>query len=393
MMKKGIIGILAVLAALLLITGSVGAVSYTDDLGRTVELPDVVSHVIPSGELAETVLSSFDSSYLVSHSLKLGDTASTYLPESFASLPYTGSQFGSKRTMSDEEIMNLAKSINVDLILDIGAAKSGLGDTMDNVQKITGIPFIFVTQDKIDDIPVSYRKVGKLLGAEARGEELASYTQSVIDRCNEGMAKVGDNKKTMIYVTEVDGNSVHLIGSGEKSAYHTAVIDKVATNVAPQALSSSGAGDEYSLEDIMHLNPDYIIVKGSGSDGHDYYNAILSSPEWALLSAVQNGNVYEVPVDVPYNWIGQPPSSFNKTLSMIWLGKLFYPDVFTYDMKTEIQKFYKTMLNYDLSDEDYGKLTKYAVNPAKKTDASSPFPVLGILAGLGAAAVFYLRRR
>jgi len=390
-MKK--IGILltAFFIMLMLVTGSVSAVSYTDDLGRTVEIPDVVSHVIPSGDLAETVLVSFNPSYLVSHSSNLNENRLKYLPDVFAHLPNTGSQFGSKRTMNDEELMKLAKSINVDLILDIGSAKSGIGDSMDQVQRITGIPFIFITQDKIEDIPVSYQKVGKLLGDEIRGEELASYTQSVIDRFDNGMSKIGDNKKTMIYVTEIDGNSVHLIGSGSKSAYQTSVIDKVAINVAPKALSSSGSGDEYTMEDIMQMNPDYIIVNGSGSGTHDYYNAILSSPQWATLSAVQKGNVYEVPVDVPYGWIGQP-SSFNKTISMIWLGKLLYPDVFTYELKTEVQKFYQTMLNYNMSDEEYAELTQYAVNPAVKNTASSPFPIVGIVSGFLAVSLFMRSR-
>jgi len=391
-MKTILMSVATVLAVLLLITGSAAAVSYTDDLGRTVELPEVVSHVIPSGEIAQILLLSFNPSYLASLNSTYNANALKYLPSSLANLSKTGSLFGAKQTMSDEQILAMTKSAKVDLILDAGDNKSGMAETMDRLQNTTAVPFVFISQVSIDDIPSSYQKLGKLLGEEERGEELSTYTQSIINRFNEGMAKVGDNKKTMIYVTSVDGNSVHLIGSGSKSSYQTSLIDRVATNIAPTATSGGGLGDEFTMEDIIQLNPDYIIVKASSGTSHDYYNAIISSPQWATLPAVQKGNVYEAPSDSPICWVN-PPSSITKTLSMIWLGKLLYPEIFTYDMKTEIQKFYKIMFNYDMSDEEYATLTKYAVNKVKPQTTTSPLSILGILTGLAVTGIVVIRKQ
>jgi iron complex transport system substrate-binding protein len=202
------------------------------------------------------------------------------------------------------------------------------------------------------------------------------------------MIKVGDNKVSMIYVTSVDGNSVHLIGSGENS-YHGEVINYLADNLAGPAITGSGLGDEYTMEDILSMNPDYIIV---GYDtNHTYYNAIMNSDAWKTLSAVKNGNVYEAPYG-PYSWMGGPPS-VQRLLSMMWLGNLFYPDVFDYNVEDKVKEFYSLFFWYDLSDSEYDQLTIYAKDNSSANTASSPVPLAGILAGLCAASVYAVTRR
>ncbi len=214
--------------------------------------------------------------------------------------------------MNAEEIMELNKQLNIDVVLDVGEAKSSMVADLNEIQSTTGVPFAFVTQDKLADIPQSYLTLGTLLGNETRGEELSTYVSDLLTEFDTGMAKVGTDKVSMIYVTGVDGNSVHLIGSGENS-YHGEVINYLADNLAGPAVTSSGLGDEYTMEDILSMNPDYIIVAYDAD--HAYYNAIMNGEMWKSLSAVKNGNVYEAPYG-PYSWMGGPPS-VQRLLSMI----------------------------------------------------------------------------
>lgn len=389
-MKKVLLTIL--LLGIILLTGAAAATTYTDDLGRTVDLPDTISHIIPSGDMAQTTLTSFDSGYFVSRSMNFPKEAEKYFDERIPKLTNTGSLYGTKNTLLDEQLMRLARESDAELVLDIGENKTGIADDLNKMEKLTGIPFVHITQDTIDSIPTSYLSLGNLLGENQRGEELAAYTKSIIDRFRENMNKIGDKKATFIYVTVIDGNAVYMVGTGKKSAYHTQVLDIVGINVAPEATSGSGRGSEYTMEDILGLDPDIILVDANNAGEHEYYSAILTSPQWATLRAVQNGNVFENPVDVPWTWIGQPSSSFSKIISMIWLGSVFYPDVFTYDAKKEIQTFYKTVLNYDMTDTEVSDLTRYTLNKANKAAASTPVPFLGIIAGL-TAVLFLVRKR
>lgn len=383
-----------ILAAMILISFA-GIVSgadetrlFTDSLGRTVEIPANVSHVSPSGSLSQIVLYSFDPTSFVTLFGKFSEAEKGYVDESVWSLPITGSMFGSKATMNAEEIIRLDKEIGIDVVVDVGAAKSDVAPGMNDMQSKTGIPFVFITQDKLSDIPESYEMLGRLLGNEIRGKELSDYTAEILKTFEEGMKKVGDNKVKMIYVTKTDGNSVNLLGSG---SFHGEVIEYLAENIAPKAVASSGLGDQYTMEDILRMNPDYIIVVGSGHLKHDYYNEIMSSPMWGTLEAVKNGKVYEAPVECPWGWMGNPPAS-QRLLSLIWLGNLFYPDVFCYDIDEEITEFYSMFYGYEFEEEEFEELMSYAKNKATHR-AESPAPVAAVIAGLCAAGAFALRRR
>ncbi|MDO5845065.1 MAG: ABC transporter substrate-binding protein [Methanocorpusculum sp.] len=362
--------------------------TFTDDLGREVVLPAEVNHVSPSGALAQIVLYSFDPSNFISLYTKFSDAQKKYIDPSLYDLKVTGSMFGSKTTMNAEEIIALDKEIGIDVIIDVGAAKASIQPGMDDMQTKTGIPFVFVTQDVLSDIPTSYVTLGKLLGEEKRGQELSDYTSGILKTFETGMAKVGDKKVSMIYVTKVDGSAVNLIGL---DSYHGEVIDYLANNAAPKAVTGSGVGDQYTMEDILKMNPEYIIVSGSGYLQHDYYNTIMSDPMWATLDAVKNGKVYEAPVECPWAWMGNPPAS-HRLVSMLWLGNIFYPDVFNYNIDDKVKEFYSTFYGYKLTDAELSELMVYSKGTAKQT-AKTPAPIFAVAAALGAAAVFALRRK
>jgi len=389
-MEKGV-KILMILALLSVSTVAFcgGAVveenrTFVDDVGREITLPVTIDAVSPSGPLAQIVLYSLDQDLFVSVSSEFTDAQATYIDPRLLTLPVTGQFYGSKAsTMNPESIMELNRQLNIDVVLDIGEAKQTMKTDLDDIQAKTNVPFAFITQNKLEDIPGSYVKLGELLSRPERGQELSDYVAALLAEFDSGMKKVGDNKKSLIYVTAIDGNSVSMVGSG---SYHAEVIDYLANNLAKPAASSSGTGDGYTMEDILQMDPDYIIV--GYTDGHAYYNEIMTKPMWQSLSAVKEGNVYEAPYG-PYNWMGGPPS-VQRLLSMIWLGNLMYPDVFDYTIDDRVKEFYSLFFRYDLTDAELGDLMVYAkpgtASASAPTPAQSPAPLFGVLAGLAAAA-------
>jgi iron complex transport system substrate-binding protein len=389
-MEKGV-KILMILALLSVSTVAFcgGAVveenrTFVDDVGREITLPVTIDAVSPSGPLAQIVLYSLDQDLFVSVSSEFTDAQATYIDPRLLTLPVTGQFYGSKAsTMNPESIMELNRQLNIDVVLDIGEAKKTMKADLDDIQAKTNVPFAFITQNKLEDIPGSYVKLGELLSRPERGQELSDYVSALLAEFDSGMKKVGDNKKSLIYVTAIDGNSVSMVGSG---SYHAEVIDYLANNLAKPAASSSGTGDGYTMEDILQMDPDYIIV--GYTDGHAYYNEITTKPMWQSLSAVKEGNVYEAPYG-PYNWMGGPPS-VQRLLSMIWLGNLMYPDVFDYTIDDRVKEFYSLFFRYDLTDAELDNLMVYAkpgtAPTSAPTPAQSPAPLFGVLAGLAAAA-------
>ncbi len=378
MRKTAVLFCILFTVSLLCGTAAADTKVFTDSLGRDVVLPAEVSSVVPSGSLAQIVLYPFGAENFASTSSTLKKGERYFLAERLNNLPLTGSLFGSKSTMNPEEIIALDKQIGIDVIIDVGEPKENMAELMDDMQEKTAVPFVFITQNTLDSIAESYRTFGKMLGQEERGEELAAYLGGIVSLYEDNMETIGDRKVSAIYVTKIDGNAVNLLGH---NSYHAEILDGIAENIAPEAISGSGLGDQYTMEDIFQMNPDYIIVSGSGLFGHDYYEEIMGSNMWAALPAVQEGRVIEAPTDSPWSWMGNPPAS-HRLLSILWLGNIFYPDVFNYNLDEKIKEFYMVFYNYPLSKEEYGEMMQYATGDAKQT-VSSPMPVLGIIAGLG----------
>jgi len=386
MRKAILICCIMLTAALLCGTAAAEDRVFTDSLGREVMIPAEVHNVAPSGSLAQISLYPFGEEFYVSLAKTLKEGEQYFLADRLDTLPITGNMFNSKATMNPEELIALDKRIGIDLILDIGETKGNVKEQIEDVQKKTDIPFIFITQSTLDTIADSYILMGEVLGQEEKGKELADYFGGIVSMYEENMETIGDNKVSAIYVTKVDGNSVNLLGKG---SYHAEILDGIADNIAPEAVAGSGLGDQYTMEDIFQMNPDYIIVSGSGFFEHDYYEEIMGSSMWASLDAVKEGRVIEVPADSPWPWMGNPPAA-QRLVSIIWLGNIFYPDVFDYDLTEEVRKFYQVFYHYDLSDEEIAGMMQYSTGNAEQT-AASPVPILGVIAGLGLAAV--LRRR
>ena len=340
--------------------------SFTDDCGRTMMLPVTINNVSPSGPLAQIVLYSIDPDLLVSIASSYSDEQLKYIDPRVAGLPVTGQFYGAKSTMNPEEIMEMDKKIGISLVLDTGEAKATVKEDLDAISEQTGINFAFVTQNKLHQIADSYLVFGDLLGRKEECAKLSKYVSDLMNEFDAGMAKVGDNKKSIIYVTAVKGNSVSLVGSGEKS-YHGEVVNMLGNNLAKPAVSSGGNGDEYTTEDILGMNPDIIIV--AYAPNHAYYNEIMNSAEWQYLDAVKSGNVYEAPYG-PYSWMGGPPS-VQRLLSMIWIGNLMYPDVFDYDVKERAKEFYELFFHYKLSDEELKELMIHAERNAGSQTAGA----------------------
>ncbi|MDO5845687.1 MAG: ABC transporter substrate-binding protein [Methanocorpusculum sp.] len=364
--------------------------TFTDDLGRALTLPVNISAVSPSGPLAQIVLYSMSPECFVSVSSKVDDAQLKYLDPRIGTLPVTGQFYGAKSTMNAEQIMAMDKELNIDLVLDIGEQKKSMKEDLDTIQSQTGVNFAFVTQNTLSDIAPSYLRLGDLLNMPEQGQNLSTYVDNLLKEFDAGMQKIGDKKVSMIYVTKVDGNAVSLIGSGTTS-YHGEVINYLTENSAAASVSSSGTGDTYSMEDILALDPDFIIVAWDAK--HAGYTEITNNEMWKTLRAVKNGNVYEAPYG-PYSWMGGPPS-VHRLLSLMWLGNLFYPDVFNYDLQTKVTEFYSLFFHYNLSASEYADLTKYSLKtPEATTAAKTPAPLAGVFAGLAAAgAVFVMRRQ
>lgn len=317
--------------------------SFTDSVGRTVELPNQIDQIAVSGPLAQIVLFALCPDKLVGVADAWSADAEAYLDTKYYHMPVIGQLYGGKGELNLETLL----SSGAQVVIDVGEPKGSLPEDLDALQEQTGIPFVHITA-RTNTMGDAYRMLGELLNMPDEAEVLAAYCDSTLARINQITQSV--EKVKLLYLTGNKGLNVIANGS-----YHAEVIDMLADNLAVvDEPSSKGTGNEVDAEQLLNWNPDVILV-APGS----IYTEIGKDPLLQNISAIQNGAYYEVPQG-PYNWMGFPPS-VQRLLGMLWMVKLLYPDAADYDLCEEVTTYYRLFYHCELTAEQYQALVANSI--------------------------------
>lgn len=310
---------------------------FTDSLGREVEIPANITKICPSGFTAQQVLLTMAPDKMVGLAQELDDDQLAIFGEQFADAPVFGAVLGSKDSFNREAVANAAPQV----IIDTGEAKKDTAESLDALQEQLGIPCIFI-ESKLDDFGSTYATLGKLLGDEERGNKLSQYCADVYNTTMDTMATIPESERVnMAYLLGDDGLNAYA-----KTSFQSQVVDLVANNVVViEDATGKGTGNEISLEQIALWDPELIIFQ-NGS----IYDEVGTDVAWQGIAAIKNNNYYEVPDD-PYCWMNNPPT-VNMLMGMQWLPRLLYPTAFDDSIEDVTKTYYKTMYNYDLSEDE-----------------------------------------
>ena len=321
--------------------------TFTDSLGREVELPAQIDRIAPSGHTANQVLLTMAPEKMVSLSQDLTEDQLKYINlPNYADLPITGAAFGSKGDINKEAVA----AADPQVIIDTGEVKDGLEEDMDTLQEQLGIPVVFI-ETKLEDYGAAYEMLGELLGMPERGKELSDYCAAAYKEVTDVMATIPDSERVNLgyFLGDAGLNTI------AKNSYQGQVIDLCANNVAVlDNVTGSGQGQEVSLEQIALWNPDLIIFAPDS-----IYDTVADDPAWDGIAAIDNGNFYETPA-TPYNWLNNPPT-VNQVMGMQWLPRLLYPDKFDTSIADVTKSYYKMFYGYELTDEEVANLTAKAL--------------------------------
>lgn len=314
---------------------------FTDSLGRQVEVPVEIDRMIPSGDLAQQFLFAIAPDKLIACSGGWTLDAEQYLAPQYLALQDVGSFFGS-HNLNYEEVAKL----NPQIIIDVGETKDSMDESLDQITEKTGIPVVHIQAD-LDSVADAFLMLGDLLGEEEQGQALHDFCEDAYEKTSQVMEAVDQDgaRKTLLYCLGENGMNVLA-----KDSYQSQIIDMVSDNQAVVASpSAKGSGNETDIEQILNWNPEVIIFAPDG-----YYDYVAEDNVWQPLQAIQAGTYYEVPQG-PYNWMGFPPGS-NRILGLLWLTDLLYPEYTDYDIKEEVQTYYRLFYYCNLSDGQYEEL-------------------------------------
>lgn len=319
--------------------GDAATVAFTDSLGRTVQLPEEITRVAPSGAVASMILATIAPEYMVCISASPSSAQLPYLAEELIRLPTTGQMYGSKSTLNLETLLACAPQV----IIDLGDRKENMAADLDALQKQTGIPVIFLEAD-VAHMEEMYRALGSILSGKAeRGGELADFAAQTVALAAENRGRIADAERVRVmYTSGTSGLDTNALGSTQAQALELVGAENAI--VVPE-VSNRGGGNPVNLEQLYNFDPE-VILFSAGS----IFGSVADESAWGQLSAIRGGRYYEIP-NLPYNWLSNPPS-INMLLGVWWLGNLLYPQYYDYDMKAKAQEIFSLLWGYELTDEE-----------------------------------------
>lgn len=323
---------------------------FTDSLGREVEVPAEPERIAVTGTMAQKVVFALCPDKLVGLADNWGASAEEYIEKKYLDLPVLGQLFGGKGELNLETLL----ASGAQLVIDIGQAGKGTADELDALQAQTQIPFVHISM-RTETMGETFRLLGDLLGLPEAAQRLASYCETTYARIAE-LAQSAE-KVRLLYLTGTEGLNVIAAGS-----YHAEVIDLLADNLAVvNEPSSKGTGNEVDAEQLLAWDPEVLLLAPDG-----IYDRLAEDPVLQNLTAVRNGNYFEVPQG-PDNWMGFPPS-VQRLLGMLWMGRLLYPEAAEYDLYEEVSTFYDLFYHCALTQKQYNVLVENSVGKTADTE-------------------------
>lgn len=203
---------------------------------------------------------------------------------------------------------------------------------------ITAITFMYLT---IDDFKYTINLMGEILGGDAKKkcDAYIAYLDSKIAEVSE-LQNIVPEKESLHYINGANDRGFYKTGgagSTTESCMELCYIDLVTSPLITFPETKADA------EAVLATNPQNVIIGGRYQ--HVLYDEIYQAEEWSQIAAIQNQNVFKIPVGVSA-WNRY---SLETALFIPWTASVVYPEYYEFDAVEEIITFYKTFLGYELS--------------------------------------------
>lgn len=224
-----------------------------------------------------------------------------------------------------------------------------------NANKVSelGIPTVQLNFTDFKGLKECFKLTGDILGSDAkkRADKYISYLDSKLSMITKITSTIPkDQRPKVLHVTSLSPLTV----DGSNTIIDAWIDAAGGVNAAADV---KGNNKEISMEQMLQWNPDVVILSSNTlmkiTNGKQIMNTLLQDPTWQKVNAVKSEKVYFNP-DGAFYW---DRYSAEEALQIQWAAKILHPDKFqNIDIVNETKYFYKTFLNYNLSEEEANKI-------------------------------------
>lgn len=242
--------------------------AVTDEFGRTIQVPQPVLRMVSlAPSMTETIFALGAGDRLV------GDTDACDYPAAAK----TTAKVGSVEAPSIETIV----ALRPDLVL---ATSLNRQETVEALDRL-GVPVYVADPHTVQDVVQSTARLANLIGAGDAGQALVGNLRARLDALRRRLSGVPPSRVLFVVWTEP------LISIGR----HTFITDALAWADAQSVVDTERDWPQVSLEEMVRLQPAYLVFAGSHGDaGAPSLADLQARPGWRDLEAVRAGRVVVV---------------------------------------------------------------------------------------------------
>ena len=278
----------------LILTSSVHAGIFSDDMKRTVEIKEKPSRIVSLAPSITEIL------------FALGLDKEVVGVTQFSNYPPATKN---KKKVGSYVKLNIEVIVGLSPDLIIATADGNPRESVEKLEEL-GIPVFVIYPKKMVDIYRNLRAIGAITGKIVEAERLAS---SLEGRINAIANKVRNSPRPKVFL-QLGTNPLYTAGKG---TFMDQLIELAGgVNIVGGSLVRYPA---YSMEEVLSRNPDFIfstLMDGNNADIKAFWE------KWNTLSAVKSGRIFSINPDL----VNRPSPRIADGLEAI--AKKIHPEIF-----------------------------------------------------------------
>ncbi|CAI1131163.1 corrinoid ABC transporter substrate-binding protein [Serratia fonticola] len=328
------------LLALLFSSAALADRQITDQLNRTVTLPDHITRAVVLQHQTLNLLVQLDAmpqvvGVLSSWQKQLGPNYLRLAP-SLAKMPMPGDLTAvniESLLALHPQVVFVANYAPADMIAQIeqaGIPVVAISLRREPAAQAGKINPVLENEDRVYNLGLQdgIRLIGKVMGREAQADAMVKDVFQQRALVAKRLQDIPEDQRVRVYMANPD---LTTYGSGK----YTGLMMQHAGAVNVAAKDIQGF-KQVSIEDVLKWNPAVIFVQERYPD---VVQQILTSPQWQPIEAVKHKRVYLMP-EYAKAWGYPMPEAL--ALGELWMAKTLYPQRFTdVDLQQHVDSYYQ----------------------------------------------------
>ena len=187
--------------------------------------------------------------------------------------------------------------------------------------------------------------LSQIFPANDKMEEVTAYSKEVLELVQSRVSDIPEaERKRALFLFQYD--ETQMIASGRNFFGQYWCESAGAVNVAQDIEAGQAT---ITMEQVYEWQPDVIFITNfTNTKPADLYANAVGSDDWSLVKAVQEQQVYKMPLGSFRTY----SVSADMTVTLLWVAKTIYPDLFSdIDTDAEVKDFYQRIYGVTLTDE------------------------------------------